>query len=488
MIPCLPWEPDKGPYSPTSTDYVLNVAPIANGYGPFNDLSEISDALGKDCYGATYYRASDGSFGLVAGSQTTLYKYNTASGSWDDISGPSAPYNVPDGQLWQFERFGPGLYATNLNDALQVYDVDGGSAFADVAGSPPQAKYIRAIGDFLFLLYLKVGADELPTTWRHSGLNDAETWTVGTKRCDQQFIPSGDEIVGALSFGGGGRVFQRNALRSVTFNPGGQFTFTMDIIDGAKGCVAPYSIVQLSRSTYIYLAEDGWYLNDEATPIGRERIDQTFFKTVDLDKLDQVQAIADPYRKRALVRFQNGSGDHVMWLYDWQLDKWTPTDIAAQFLLSVVTAGYTLEELDAFGTLETLTASMDSRIWKGGRPTVGAFKTDGKMYSFTGDAAAAVIRTPQMEMVSGSRAFLSGLRAVSDVPVDGYTLKIGTADFHGQAATWGSAVTPSTRTGMTPFRRSGRLHAVEMDIEAGAIWEHVHGFDETGFVRPEGQQ
>jgi hypothetical protein len=42
-------------------------------------------------------------------------------------------------------------------------------------GSPPRSKYIKTIGDFLMLGYLKVGATEYPSKWTTSGLNDATT-------------------------------------------------------------------------------------------------------------------------------------------------------------------------------------------------------------------------------------------------------------------------------------------------------------------------
>ena len=42
-----PWEPDKGPFSATSIDTVMNLNPVANGWGPFPDLAEIGSALAR---------------------------------------------------------------------------------------------------------------------------------------------------------------------------------------------------------------------------------------------------------------------------------------------------------------------------------------------------------------------------------------------------------------------------------------------------------
>jgi hypothetical protein len=481
VISFLPWEPDKGPYSSTSTDQVQNLTPIANGWGPFQTLSEVSDSLGAACVGSAYYRASDGSFGMVAGTTDSLFKLNTTDGSWDDISGAS--YNVADGQLWQFERFGTGLYATHLNDAPQVFDVDAGGTFGNVPGSPPQAKFIRAIGDFLLLGYLKVGADELPQSVHWSGLNDAETWTVGTKFSDRQTLPDGDEIVGLMKASFGGRILQRNAKRGMIRDA--QYIFRITDIDPDNGAVAPYGIIPIGADSYVYLAEDGFYSGDDRTPIGAERVNRYFFNDVDLDSLDTVQGGVNPFDKYVVWTYTDGSGTKKSIGYDWQLDRWFRNDIAVELYASAVTAGYTLEELDAFGTLETLPASLDSRVWKGGRPTFAAFTSDFKLKSFTGANAQGEAQTCQIELAPGSRAFLSGARLHSNA--DDYTLAVATADKHGGTETWGSNVSPET-TGLTPFRRSGRLHRFKAIIAAGETWTHLHGVDVGGFVNPEGQR
>jgi hypothetical protein len=57
--------------------------------------------------------------GPSLGTATRLYKLNTGVSPYGftDISGASAPYAVPTGQLWQFERFKTKLYACSLGAA-----------------------------------------------------------------------------------------------------------------------------------------------------------------------------------------------------------------------------------------------------------------------------------------------------------------------------------------------------------------------------------
>ena len=70
----------------------------------------------------------------------------------------------------------------SLEAPPQVYDVETGGSFADLGGSPPQAKYIWAAGDFVVLGYLKTGADEFPQDIHWSGLNDATYWTIDRRK------------------------------------------------------------------------------------------------------------------------------------------------------------------------------------------------------------------------------------------------------------------------------------------------------------------
>jgi hypothetical protein len=84
---------------------------------------------------------------------------------------------------WQFAQFGNLVFATQANAVLQVFDLSSATAFADCAGSPPQAAYISVVGRFLVLS----GLLSNPYRIQWSGLNATTTWTSG----HQQFGLSG---------------------------------------------------------------------------------------------------------------------------------------------------------------------------------------------------------------------------------------------------------------------------------------------------------
>ena len=55
----------------------------------------------------------------------------------------------------------------------QVFDLTSSSAFADLGGSPPQARYIAMVGRFVVLS----GLLSTPYRIQWSGLNATTTWT-----------------------------------------------------------------------------------------------------------------------------------------------------------------------------------------------------------------------------------------------------------------------------------------------------------------------
>ena len=488
MIPAVAWEPDKGPFSETTTDYVMNVTPISNGWAGMPDLSVLSSALPDTCHGGCYYRTSDGNYGIILGTATRLYRLNTSTNpySWTDISSASAPYAVPTGDLWQFERFGTGLYACSLGAPLQYLDVDLGGSFIDAAGSPPRSKFISTIGDFLILGYLRVGATHYPNKWATSGLNAPTIWTVGTQMADDQVIPDGDEIMGLLGGVDGGRVVQRKAKRSLVLTADAAMPIKSHIIDPRYGCVAPYSIVTIGGDDYVYLAEDGFQRGDDKRPIGSERVNNYFLATLDLSRIEEVQGSADPYSHTVWWRYLTTTGTYQMIGWDWELDRWTQSDANVLLLLNVPTPGTTLEGLDAIfldlygsASVDAVDAeTFDSRRWAGGRPTSAAVTIDGRLCLFTGSNRAATVDTCAQVLSNEllTRHGITGAYLVSDT--SNYTLAKAGSNVHGDVAlaSFGTSLSPS-RIGIVPMRGDHKLTRFRANVPAGQSWSFINGVE-----------
>jgi hypothetical protein len=484
MIPLGPFEPDKSGFTGSSSANVVNAQPVANGWGPMAGLSVITDALPGECLGGVYVSTAAGNYVVIAGTADRLYRLDTTDYSWDDISGPSAPYNVPLQDAWTFTRFGDQLIAHNISDAIQTYDIEAAGSFADLAGSPPKAKYSWIAGDFLVLGHLEGTNGQKTVRW--SGTNDIESWTIGQKGADFQELPEGDEVMGGFAEQGGFTVIQRSAMQFFPFAPSSGFTFTRTVLNPKQGTLAPRSIVSIGPGRFFYLSEDGFFGGVDRQPIGAERVDRWFIRQVDPAYLGNVQGSADPFEKIVWWKYRAINGQFYRLGYDWQLDRWCTTDIAVGEMMALATPGVTWDGLALlYSKIDDVVEPFDSRLFAGGRPTFATFTSDNKLAWFTGPNLQATIDTAGVEIDSNSRTFVNKARVITDAPRDQFTLADGVSGYHGDSITW-STPRAANRAGVVPFRSDGRLHTFSLVINEGAVWSIASGVNPNGI--PSGEQ
>lgn len=480
MLQFAPFEPDRASFNPMASQQSVNALPVADGWGPMPLLVPYSDALPGVCVGAAYVRNSDGGFFLIAGTQTNLYRLTGVT--WTDISGPSAPYAVPDADRWQFARYGNRLIATALGSPPQYLDVDLGSNFADLPNAP-EAKYVCVAGDFVVFAYL----ENLPYTLQWSGINDSEYWTVGERGSDIQLLPDGDEITGVFGTPLGAAIFQRNTMREMAFNPASGYTFTISVAHPTRGSLAPLSIVQAGPGDFIFLSIDGyfrgWGMN--VTPIGVERVDKWFFGSIDVTDLPIVRGVADPFEKIVWFQYPNTDGDYTLLGYKWSLDRWCTADNAGVTeLVSIVTQAATIDSIDE--TIDSVDIPIDSRLFAGGAPIFAGFTTDNVLAIFDGAPREATIATADIGLAEPQRAFVDTVRVYGDT-ID-YTIKAGMRSYHGGTQTFTANNSPSSVTGLAPVRSDAYLHQFIVTVAAGAEWNNFVGLEPQPPAVPTGDQ
>lgn len=464
-----PFEPDKASFNPTASALSVNALPVADGWGPMPLLVPYSEALPGPCVGAAYVRNSDGGFFLIAGTQTNLYRLTGMT--WTLISGPSAPYSVPDADRWQFARYGNRLIATALGRPPQYLDVDLGANFADLPNAP-EAKYVCVAGDFVVFAYLV----NLPYTLQWSGINDSEFWTVGERGSDIQLFPDGDEITGIFGTPLGAAVFQRNTMREMAFNPASGYTFTISVAHPTRGSLAPLSIVQVGPGDFIFLCTDGFFRGwgTNVTPIGVERVDKWFFGSIDVDDLSIVRGVADPFEKITWFQYPNTDGDYTLLGYKWSLDRWCTADNAGVTeLVSIVTQAATIDSIAE--TIDSVDIPIDSRLFAGGAPIFAGFTTDNILAIFDGAPRAATLATAEIELFAPKRAYIDEARVYVDT-ID-LTVSVGARDYLGGPQTFTTPSAPNTDNGLAPIGLDTRLAQFVVTIAEGAAWENCVGID-----------
>src|SRR5882762_5971483 len=274
-----PWVPDTSDFESTTVFDISNVIPRGDGYGPFPDFSAFTQALPAICRGGFYALKSDGSVIVFAGTSTKLYKLNNTDYSWTDVSLGAGTYSaVSSTANWLFAQFGNLVFATQANAVLQVFDLSSSTAFANCAGSPPQAAYISVVGRFLVLS----GLLSNPYRIQWCGLNATTTWTSGVNSSDFQDFPDGG-IVRGVAGGEFGIIFQETAMRRMIYAPGSPVVFNIERITEDKGLLAPYSLIRAADKIF-FLAPQGFQgmvATGSPEPIGKEKFDRTFLADLD---------------------------------------------------------------------------------------------------------------------------------------------------------------------------------------------------------------
>src|SRR5690606_15339988 len=131
-------------------------------------------------------QTANGTFKVIGGSADRLWLLNGTA--WDEAG---SGYTATIDERWSMTQFGSAFLAGNISTDLQVLDIDGGTSFAAVAGSPPRARFYDTISDFV----VAAGLASNPNALHWSGIDDYESWTPGTDLSDIQEFPDGGRIM-----------------------------------------------------------------------------------------------------------------------------------------------------------------------------------------------------------------------------------------------------------------------------------------------------
>lgn len=472
------YRPDVSDYQGQHSRTVLNVVPRGDGYGPFLDFVAFTSALPSPCRGYFYARKSDGSISVFAGTATKLYNLNNTDGSWIDVSKSGGAYLTLSGNSqWQFAQFNNFVIAVQANVPVQVFDLTTSSAFADLAGSPPQAAYVTVVNRFLVLSGMAA-----PNVYRvqWSGLNDTTQWTSGVNQSDFQDLADGGMVRGVAG-GEFGMIFQDGSIRRMTFSPGSPYVFGIQRISQDDGLFAPYSLVSAGDRIF-FCSPQGFKMllpGANPVPIGKERVDASFFAELDASSVQLFVGANDPRSTRVYWAYKSSNGgtgrfDKIL-IYDWALERWSKVSIAGEYIASLSQPGVTLEGVNtAYGAnIDTLPLSSLDDISNAALSKISGIGTSHNMGFFIGAALEATIDTAE-QGGDGRRLFVRGFRPITDaVTVYGSILSRETA----QAQPVTSAEALVDVVGSCPQRVSTRYARGRVRIPAGETWTFAAGIE-----------
>ena len=476
MLPFGKFHPDKYAADAKICVRAVNCLPDPQGYRPLPGPVEVSDGLPERCLGAVTAQKLNGAGEAYAGTADRLYSLSNTL-DWVDASRPSGDYGTDPGERWNWAQFGQNLVATNFSDDVQFINVENGTTFDDLAGTPPKARYPGVMREFLVL----AGIEGEEDTLRWSGLNDIEEWTPGVKQSGGQQMPTGGPISGFIG-GEVGYVMQRARVTRMTYLPGSEFTMQFDEVEGGRGLQAPHSLVRLGRFAF-YLSSDGFYRMDlssgAAEPIGVGKWINFFRADVRAGSslfvlgllAPGLTAIVWPYVSRANTTDDTIPDKAV--IYDWTLDEATIAHVNIEAVASWVTEGVTLDTMNPLGNMDTLIVSLDSPFYRGGEPLAGIITTNGKLAHFQGPAMQAQFETCDGHM-PGRRTFITGTEPMIDT--EDLSVEVAMRERFGDVVNFNFPEVPES-TGDVPAWASGNYGRARITIKEGAAWTVASGLE-----------
>jgi len=451
----------------------LNVYAAADGYRPIGNLEELSDALAANCQGGASAISSSGTGYLLAGTAGGLYRLTSSSGAWTGlVTGLSI-----NGR-WRFAQFGDFSVGVNTTTTYEI-DLDAGTAAA-ISGAPA-ADSVCVVGDFVVLG--QAGGNILKVQW--SGFRDHTAWTDGTNQAGSLVIQTGGEIQAVVG-GEYGIILQRESIKRMTRTGDPSAPFEFDEISSNFGCASSGTVAQAGRSIFYYsdrgfmALEDGQVLK----PIGSEKVDREFDTQVNRDNLDNIYTAVDPQNKLVMWFVPGNPG--TLWIYNFELDRWTRAKFNGRALFPGFTTSISLDDFASIGitNLDTATITLDDPRYAGGNPRLYAVSIGNKVATLTGTPLAAEIELGNSELIEGRQARLRGIRPVWD-GTSGITLSVTGKARLGDVGTTKSAPTYRA-TGKMPVRVKGRHISTTINVAAGTNWKYIQGLDfefEQGGIR-----
>ena len=426
-----------------------------------------------------------------------------------------------------------GEYVISVTDAntITYTDTNSGTTSGDIrviTSAAPIAKHLTVIRDFVVGAYIEAGTYPNRVQW--SDVNDPRYWNSdGASLADFQDIEDGGDITG-ITGGEFGIILMENAIVRMQF-VGSPNIFQFDTIARGVGCIEGGSVTQYAGTTY-FLGADGFYACDgqQIIRIGAEKVNRYFFSNANIGDIDSISASIDPERNVVIWDYSNTSGGRSLIIYNYQTQKWSEAETDVDYLSTLSSTGATLDGLDdaynvtagsfvigqyytirtvgttdftligavantvgvlfeatGVGTgdgvaidqaaataglvsLDALSASLDDRIWKGGKFLFGGVRDD-RIVVFTGTRATATLTTNDIEFGYNTLATLvrpSVDNGSADVQIASRRELNDTINF--------TTAVSADAEGRVGVRSHGRYHRINV-TPTGANWTLAIGLD-----------
>lgn len=282
---------------------------------------------------------------------------------------------------------------------------------------------------------------------------------------------TGGEVMG-LAGGEYGVILQRERLVRMSRTGDDAAPFQYDEIAPNVGCAAKSSVIQYGRTIY-FLSDSGFMVLQDGqalSAIGSEKVDREFQKAIDRADYERIHAALDPVNKLVMWAIPGSPGR--VFIFNYELARWTDAVLQVEGIFSGVTPSTTLEEVSAlYPSLEMVPGSFDDAIFRGNQPKV-YFVQNRTLATLSGPALGALWQLPMMELSGDRISRVRDVRPVTDC-TDGNAVTLNMRSRIGDAPNT-VPCSAMRASGVMPVRCSGRYTAPVWSIAAGSQWSFAN--------------
>lgn len=468
-IPFGAWEPDKAAHMSSSLTEATNVLPVAGAYAPVAGLFPTpGQVLPSASRGFFAIPQPDGSPLIYAATFNNIYRI--AGGS------PTLAYSggAITSSYWRFAQFQGRTIA--INPFVSPLSATTGM-FTALGGTPPRAKAVAVVGDFLVLGNLQNdGVDGFqPNRVRWSGFDNPDTWgtSVGTQADFQPMPDIGGPVV-AITGRELGTIYQRKCISRMQY-VGPPNIFNFDVAEQQRGAVAAGAVCNAGDMDF-FLSDDGFFAWNGAasTPIGTDRVDRWVKSRLDSSRLDAIVSAYDPQTRCVMWGIPEIGKTTVETIVAYSIgdDRWTTINVQIEGITSSLTLATPLESMpdpDSFG------GSYDDPAFAGGSPILAAIDANHQYGTFSGPILPATLATGDFQSQAGSRTLVTGVRPLVDSV--GVSVAVGERNQRpSDYVAWYSPVAANA-VGVSPQRVDGRELRYRVQMPAGDTWQRAVGIE-----------
>lgn len=426
--------------------------------------------------GTFQVQKTDGTFDTYTCTETSIYKLAASTFALTNVSGSN--YNLPDTSRWSGKQFGTRLILTNLFDGAIYIDVNTGTSFAPLLGSPPKAKFIEVMDDKVVLSNLS--SDPAAIAW--SDINNSDEWTLGL--ADQQSFPDAGEVQGF--FPHARLILMQGGVRQV-ISTNDTLSFNFPDLAKGQGSICPYGSVEIGDKVF-WVSDSMFYLGNGNgfQPVGENKFNKYFFENVRVNSLWLVEATVDPNQPRILLAYPTTTGDlfnRRILIYDYSLNKATEIIQSTYCLSHAATPGINADTFTGI-YVDSFDFSVDSDLWRGGKPALSACPVVANLTisSFTGPNMAAILRTGALELAPGSYSRVqSAMPMIQGTGGEQAELTIGKRPKLSSPSVQSTAIKQQA-SGLFRLNHEARLHDFQLAIPAGLDWSKAKSLDNVIFT------